>query len=60
MTVLLIFAKAAELVTVNLVKDESHLLDIRLYLEQRLLVSPISLCQFLFFNGLFAVTDKDE
>lgn len=29
--------KAAELVTANLLKDESHLLEIRLYLEQKLL-----------------------
>lgn len=43
--------KAAELVTANLVRDESHLLDVRLYLEQRLLVSPISLLILSLYFG---------
>ncbi|XP_060723056.1 selenocysteine lyase [Tachysurus vachellii] len=47
--------KAAELVTANLVKDESHLLDIRLYLEQRLLT--VFGKEKLRFNSHFHGTD---
>lgn len=34
--------KAAELVSLNLAEYEAHFLDIRCYLEQKLLVSPVS------------------
>ncbi|XP_060775770.1 selenocysteine lyase isoform X3 [Neoarius graeffei] len=47
--------KAAELVMANLVKDESHLLDIRLYLEQRLLT--VFGKEKLRFNSHFHGTD---
>ncbi|XP_017335782.1 selenocysteine lyase [Ictalurus punctatus] len=47
--------KAAELVTANLVKDEAHLLDIRLYLEQRLMT--VFGKEKLRFNSHFHGTD---
>ncbi|KAF5898447.1 selenocysteine lyase isoform X2, partial [Clarias magur] len=47
--------KAAELVISNLVKDESHLLDVRLYLEQRLLT--VFGKEKLRFNSHFNGTD---
>lgn len=44
------FEKAAELVSLNLAEYEAHFLDIRCYLEQKLLVSPYYSCLVQIFQ----------